>query len=91
MSPDWACSRCGRLEPRLAWPPWPGEAGQRIQNQICDICWREWMGMQTKIINEYRLNVLEPDHAKMLREQMLSFLGLSAPGSTPAMPTGPTG
>jgi Fe-S cluster biosynthesis and repair protein YggX len=49
------------------------------------------MGMQTKIINEYRLNVLEPEHAKMLREQMLSFLGLSAPGSAPTMPTGPTG
>jgi Fe-S cluster biosynthesis and repair protein YggX len=34
--------------------------------------------VQTKIINEYRLNVLEPEHAKVLKEQMQVFLGLAS-------------
>lgn len=87
MSADWTCARCGRHEPRLDWAPWPGDVGARIQQNICDICFREWLAMQTKIINEYRLNVLEPEHTKVLREQMLQFLGLQPPGSAPAMPT----
>jgi Fe-S cluster biosynthesis and repair protein YggX len=58
-----------------------------VVNSVCEICWREWMGTQTKIINEYRLNVLEPEHARLLREQMLTFLGLAGGEGAPPMPT----
>ena len=74
----WACSRCGQASERLQHAPWPGELGARVQDEICAVCWREWMGVQTKIINEYRLNVLEPEHAKVLKEQMQVFLGLTS-------------
>lgn len=79
----WACRRCGRPGPRLEWAPWPGQRGKVLQEGICAPCWNEWLGMQTKIINEYRLNVLDPGHSKALAEQMEVFLGLRAP-ETPA-------
>lgn len=73
---NWTCARCGQANARLPRAPWPGEEGRRVQQEICEACWREWLGVQTKIINEYRLNVLEPEHAKVLKEQMLVFFGL---------------
>jgi Fe-S cluster biosynthesis and repair protein YggX len=75
----WACSRCGQANERLQHAPWPGELGARVQSEICAVCWREWMGVQTKIINEYRLNVLDPEHAGALRKQMAVFFGFEAP------------
>jgi Fe-S cluster biosynthesis and repair protein YggX len=45
------------------------------------------MAMQTKIINEYRLNVLDPEHTRLLRGQMKVFLGMAPPESVPAMKT----
>jgi Fe-S cluster biosynthesis and repair protein YggX len=74
----WACSRCGQANERIKHPPWPGELGQQVKDHICTACWQEWMGVQTKIINEYRLNVLEPEHANVLKEQMQVFLGLES-------------
>jgi Fe-S cluster biosynthesis and repair protein YggX len=32
--------------------------------------------MEVKVINEYRLNFLEPAHREMLRKACLEFLGL---------------
>lgn len=77
----WSCRRCGGHEPRLTWAPWPGQKGRTLQETICANCWDEWLGMQTRIINEYRLNVLDAGHSKALQEQMEVFLGLKAPES----------
>lgn len=74
----WACARCGQANERIQHAPWPGELGQQVVENICASCWQEWMGVQTKLINEYRLNVLEPEHAKVLKEQMQVFLGLAS-------------
>ncbi len=74
----WACGRCGKDREtggELGHAPWPGELGLRIRAEICNECWSEWMGVQTKIINEYRLNVLHPEHAQAVREQMEVFFG----------------
>ncbi len=76
----WACRRCGsNTAPRIAFAPWPGQLGRTIQEAVCDNCWNEWTAMQTRIINEYRLNVLDPAHKKALAEQMEYFLGLRKP------------
>lgn len=75
----WVCQRCGSGEGRLPFAPWPGELGRRIQGGICQSCWNEWIGLQTQIINEYRLNVLDPGHAKAVRDQMEAFLGFKQP------------
>ena len=72
------CSRCGRAaEP----PPaqrvaLTGPLKERILNGICASCWKEWEGMEVKVINEYRLNLWEPQARQLLQRTCLEFLGL---------------
>ena len=56
------CSKCGQDREGLANPPFGGELAKQVHQRICKTCWTEWIGRQTMIINEYRLNFLEPEH-----------------------------
>jgi Fe-S cluster biosynthesis and repair protein YggX len=75
-----ACSRCGR--PGEAPPahrvPFAPEAKQKVLGSICASCWTEWEDMEVKVINEYRLNFLDPEHRSMLQRTCLEFLKLPA-------------
>lgn len=70
------CSRCGREAEGLARPPMPGPMGAQIVAQVCVPCWNEWLGMQVKFINEYRLNPLDARHFDFLAGQAREFLKL---------------
>ena len=74
---DVTCRRCGETRAGLAHPPLPGEAGAEVQGNICAVCWQEWKGMQVKMINEYRLSPLDPQHFQYLMSQMRVFLRLA--------------
>ncbi|HZN55107.1 MAG TPA: Fe(2+)-trafficking protein [Candidatus Polarisedimenticolaceae bacterium] len=78
------CIRCKKEGPGLDRAPFPGPVGARIAAGVCAACWKEWLGMQVKYINEYRLNPLDPRHFEFLLEQAQAFLGL--PGAGPAVP-----
>ena len=58
----------------LARPPYPGEKGQRIFNQVSKRAWQEWLHHQTMLINEKRLNVLDPNTQNYHGEQLEKFL-----------------
>ena len=84
------CSRCKKTAPGLDRAPLPGPVGKAVQAGVCAACWREWLGMQVKYINEYRLNPLDPKHFEFLLEQAKSFLGLpgaDAPAPEPGTPS----
>ena len=51
---------------------------QKVIDSVCATCWREWEDMEVKVINEYRLNFLEPEHRAMLQRACLEYLNLSA-------------
>jgi Fe-S cluster biosynthesis and repair protein YggX len=70
------CSRCGNTAAGLDPAPLPGKIGEQIRDQVCAACWREWMGMQVKVINEYRLSPAEPKHFDFLLAQMKAFVNL---------------
>ena len=70
------CARCGEDREGLPRPPFGGELGQRVHERVCKPCWGEWVGMQTKIINEYRLNVIDPQAQEALLREMEKFLSL---------------
>ena len=55
-------------------PPYPGELGKRIQEQISQQAWQLWLRHQTMLINEYRLSLIEPKARKFLEEEMQKFL-----------------
>ena len=71
---DIQCSRCGKTVPGLGYAPLNNELGQRVQAEICQTCWAEWLKYQTMLINHYGLNVRDPDAKKFLMENMEKHL-----------------
>jgi Fe-S cluster biosynthesis and repair protein YggX len=71
------CSRCSQASEAMAQPPMPTALGAEVQKQVCLACWREWLSAQVMLINEYRLNLIDPDARKALEGQMRTFLKLT--------------
>jgi len=73
-----ACSRCGRpwKPARAERVPFTPEVKKRVLEAVCASCWGEWEDMEVKVINEYRLNFLDPAHRAMLQRACLEFLNL---------------
>jgi Fe-S cluster biosynthesis and repair protein YggX len=55
-------------------PPFPGVNGQRIFEHVSKQAWREWLAMQTMIINEQRLASFDPAAKKILEAEREKFL-----------------
>jgi len=70
------CKRCGQIKPTLTKPPFSNPQGKLIFENICADCWREWIGMGTKVINEMRLPLSDPQAQKIFDQHMLEFLNL---------------
>ena len=54
----------------LDYPPYPGELGKKIYENVSKEAWAAWVKIQTMLVNEYRLNMLDPKARKYLAEQM---------------------
>jgi Fe-S cluster biosynthesis and repair protein YggX len=78
------CSRCGRDAEALTRPPMPGKLGAEIQAGVCARCWAEWQGMEVMVINELRLNFMDPEAQATLTQQMRDFLQLGGGPPAPA-------
>ena len=70
------CARLGRELPGLEKPPFGGPIGQEIYERVSAEAWGEWVEMQIKIVNEYRLDLSEKDDRERLNREMRSFLKL---------------
>lgn len=68
------CMKLGKEAEGLDAPPFPGINGQRIFDHISKQAWKEWMAMQTMIINERRLASFEPETKKILEAEREKFL-----------------
>jgi Fe-S cluster biosynthesis and repair protein YggX len=71
---SFRCKRCGRPSGALPDRPLRGSLGERIQATICADCWREWIGMGTKVINELGLQLSDPRAQAAYEEHMKEFL-----------------
>ena len=71
------CAKLGKEAPGLESPPFEGELGIEIFENVSAEAWKEWNeDMMIKIINEYRLNLAEADQYDILLKQMRIFLNL---------------
>ena len=70
------CVRCHKVAPKLPKPPYRGAQGQEIYDKVCAACFREWIPMGTKVINELRLPLNDPQAQKLYDQHMLEFLNL---------------
>jgi Fe-S cluster biosynthesis and repair protein YggX len=62
-----------REAPGLDRPPYPGELGQRIFNEVSREAWAAWVRHQTMLINEYRLTPVDPKARKFLEGEMEKY------------------
>lgn len=67
------CVKFGREMPGLDRVPWKGELGQRIYDNVSKEAWRMWVEHSKMLMNEYRLNPLDPNSLKIMEEQMEQF------------------
>jgi len=85
LSDTLACARCGREDaPALPKPPLRGPLGEEVAARVCADCWEEWRQVEVMVINELRLNFMDPSAQEILAAEMRRFLGLSGdPGGEP--------
>lgn len=57
----------------LDFPPYPGELGKRIYDNISKEAWQQWMRHQTMLVNENRLNLADARARQYLARQMDNF------------------
>ncbi|WP_148252635.1 oxidative damage protection protein [Aidingimonas lacisalsi] len=74
MSRTVFCRKYQQEMEALAFPPLPGKKGQEIQANVSKQAWEEWQALQTRLINEKHLNMLDPTSREYLMEQMERFL-----------------
>jgi Fe-S cluster biosynthesis and repair protein YggX len=67
------CVKLGREAEGLDRPPYPGELGQRIYEHVSKEGWQQWLQHQTILINEYRLNMMDPEARKFLTQELEKF------------------
>lgn len=77
--PPITCTRCGQSRDQQPFPPFPNALGQRVFQEICAVCWAEWLKLQQQLINHYALHLREPGARDFLLQQMDQFLFTSAP------------
>lgn len=68
------CSKLGIDAEGLDFAPWPGALGQRIYAEISKPAWQQWLAHQTMLINENRLNPLDPSARAFLAREMEKYL-----------------
>jgi Fe-S cluster biosynthesis and repair protein YggX len=76
------CLKLKQELPGLARQPYPGPLGEKVYNHISAQAWTDLMRHQTMLINEYRLNLLDPDSRVFLEKELEKFLfgeGSAAP------------
>jgi Fe-S cluster biosynthesis and repair protein YggX len=68
------CAYLHRDAPGLDFPPYPGDLGKRIYNEISKEAWAMWLKHQTMLVNENRLNLADQRARQYLARQMEQFL-----------------
>ncbi|AMG30184.1 oxidative damage protection protein [Grimontia hollisae] len=74
MSRTVFCQRLKKEAEGLDFQLYPGELGKRIFDNISKEAWAQWQGKQTMLINEKKLNMMEPEHRKLLEDEMVKYL-----------------
>lgn len=64
------CLKLKKEAEGLEYPPYPGEMGTKIWQSISKEAWQEWLNVQTRLVNENRLNLADTRARKYLKEQM---------------------
>ena len=67
------CQKFQKELPGLDAPPWPGELGQRIYDNISAQAWKLWEDRMKMILNEYRLMPWQKEAQELVAKHMEDF------------------
>jgi Fe-S cluster biosynthesis and repair protein YggX len=67
------CRKFQKEMPGLDAPPWPGELGQRIFENISAEAWKMWEERMKMILNEYRLMPWQKEAQQLVTKHMEDF------------------
>lgn len=67
------CVKFDKDLPGLDRVPWKGEIGKRVYDNVSKDAWKLWIEHSKMVMNEYRLNPLDPNSMKIMEEQMEQF------------------
>jgi Fe-S cluster biosynthesis and repair protein YggX len=74
---DWVfCRRLHRWGPAAQRVMWGGKLGAEIKANVSQEAWLEWQKMEVMVINELRLNFMDPKSQDILAQHLRQFLGL---------------
>lgn len=73
MSRTVLCKKYNKEMEGLLTPPYPGTKGQDIFDNVSKQAWQEWQQLQTRLINEKGLSMINPEDRKYLTEEMDKF------------------
>ena len=74
MARTVSCKLLGKELPGLEAPPFPGPKGQEIFENYFAEAWEGWQNMQTMLIIEKQLNMMDKDARKYLNSQRDKYL-----------------
>jgi Fe-S cluster biosynthesis and repair protein YggX len=81
------CIKLQREADGLDFPPYPGDLGKRLWENVSKEAWAGWLKHQTMLVNENRLNLADPRARKYLATQMENyFFGGSVDQATGYVP-----
>ena len=69
------CIKLGKELEGLQYPPVPGELGKKIWRQVSKEAWQNWQQLQTMMVNEYQLNLSDPEVRKHLLNSRMNLRG----------------
>lgn len=72
------CARCGTRPAGLPRPPFGGAVGLDVARRVCPDCWAEWQRAEVMVINELKLNFMEPSAQEVLLAHLKQFLSLDS-------------
>ena len=67
------CVKFGKELPGLDEPPWSGELGQRIYDNVSQQAWDLWEEHLKMLMNEYRLSLATKEAQEIIAQQMEQF------------------
>jgi len=70
MSRKVMCVKLGREAEGMDFPPYPGALGKRIYDSVSKEAWKQWLELQTMLVNENRLNLADKKARDYLAQQM---------------------
>ncbi len=73
MSRTVSCIKLNQEAEGLDFPPYPGDLGKKVYENVSKQAWQMWLNHQTMLINEYRLSMADVEARKFLLVEMEKF------------------